>query len=681
MRLKSPFSLKENKELNYFTRGRSSGVCQLDRLTFTYALIKSLYEQGEDYVDSFWPFAIKVFPTDRSVDSHFIQQNLKQRFDLEIPLHALTIVLGRAKDRGHIEREERQYKLTSKGLTYLDAFEADKDVERRINALLEDMRKFFETHGIQLTTQQVHETLMSFLQLNIQPLIQFLSPSHASIPAIKRREARDAYLLEYVETVEESKPEHWKTFQDMVLGSIISVVLNAERVAEISEAPMRGFKNCEVFLDANFVFSILDLHSPEFNEPAKELYDLLKTHAFRLKVFSFTVDEICRVINGYSTQAYRYPIGIRVDSLYSTLKVKGWTKPRAREFITNIDDTLSNKGIQIEWIKDITLEKYEAPDEQIREIIRKYKPLQDSFHQSHDLAAIQKIREMRMRPVRKIEDISTLFLTSDSRLSAFDFVEMKHKENGTVCEVILDRLLTSLLWLKYPKSGLSLKAIIGAHSRDLFVKRRIWDKFYDVLTELRQKGQVTDERISTLFYHNYVEYVLKPLDENNVDEVTPEFVLETIEEAARLPEQEVQRQIVEKEKEFLQRLNEERTKSQQEKEAAERSWLERLQQVKTNIRMEAERSAGFYSRMCSGAVCMSLVAFVYGIYSQIGWAALSLVSFILGGTGVVGIWIKLNNYLEMRFSNRIYSKRATNILKGLELHDNGAPEKHASHRS
>jgi len=34
----------------------------MERLIYTYALIRSLCDQGEDYIDSFWPFVIKVLP-------------------------------------------------------------------------------------------------------------------------------------------------------------------------------------------------------------------------------------------------------------------------------------------------------------------------------------------------------------------------------------------------------------------------------------------------------------------------------------------------------------------------------------------------------------------------------------------------------------------------------------------
>jgi hypothetical protein len=192
---------------------------------------------------------------------------------------------------------------------------------------------------------------------------------------------------------------------------------------------------------------------------------------------------------------------------------------------------------------------YQPISDELRDIIIKWKPLKVLSSQNHDLAAIEEIKEIRGHPVRKIEDSKALFLTSDSILSRLNLIDMSHKENGTVNEVILDRLMSCILWLKDPHAKPPIKSIIAAYSRDLFIKRRIWDRFYELLRQLKQEGSVDDENISTLFYHNYIESVLREFDESEVDKNTPEFVLGEIEKSARLKEEEQLRSIEEKEKE------------------------------------------------------------------------------------------------------------------------------------
>lgn len=632
----------------------------MGRLIYTYALIKSLYDRGKDYIDSFWPFAVKVLPRGKFVDLSSIQRNLREKFDLEIPLHVLRTILNRAKRTDYIEQKNERYKLTERGFEYSDTLETDKEVERRINALLEDMEQFFDERNISLSPEQIRDILLSFIRKDIEHLVEFINPSATlSELAVPKPEGNENLLIGWIKAAEQRKPEHYKTFQDMLLGSIISVVLYAEEPSEMTEISTRRFKHCQVFLDTNFVFFILDLHVPEFNEPAKELFNLLKKYGFDLKVFDFTVNEICRVISGYPRESFRYPTTISVATLYSSLKKKGWTNTDAKDFITNIEDILDKEGIKIEWGTDVDLKTYNPTNEELRNLMGRYKSSQNLFAQNHDLAAIEKIKGLRGKPARKIEDARVFLLTSDGRLSRFNFIEMGHKENGTVCEVILDRLLTSILWLKDPSTRPPLKSIIAVHSRDLFIKRKVWDRFYEVLQQLRQEEKVKDENISMLFYHAYIEDALKEFDETKVDEITPEFVLEKIEQVAKFKEKEMERTIREKEAEFFRKLREVVSEKEQEKE---REWLEEIQKIKGNLRKSAERQANRDSTIYASVLTLLVLGVMYGIYlvfKKVGaFELLTLfIPIMLGGGGMLGLWTKLRAWLKRKLADRIYAQK------------------------
>lgn len=430
---------------------------------YTYALIKALYDEGEDYVDSFWPILVKTIPSNQSVTCSFVQRKLRESCDLEAPVHVVEVILTRAEGRGYLRHwTERptgitKYRLTSAGVDYSGKLETDKEVERRINALLEDMRQFFEGKGVSLDLDKIRESLLYFVHKNIDFLAECIAPSK-TLTKLTPPEflGFDKYLLEYIESAKRQKPDDYKTLENLVFGSIISVLLLANEPEEITKIRNEPFSHCQVFLDTNFVFSVLGLHRDVFNKPAGELFDLLKKHNFDLKAFGFTVDEICRVINSYPEESHRYPASVGVDTIYSSLKAKGWSNTDARQFIINIEQILQEKGIAIEWFKDIDLGKY-TPDEELEDVIRRYKPNQNSFHRNHDLAAIAKIKELRKKTIRRIEDSGVLFLTSDIGLHKFDFIEEGHKQNATICETILDRLMTNILWLKNPNTKLSLK--------------------------------------------------------------------------------------------------------------------------------------------------------------------------------------------------------------------------------
>jgi hypothetical protein len=366
--------------------------------------------------------------------------------------------------------------------------------------------------------------------------------------------------------------------------------------------------------------------------------------------------------SGYLREGYRYPTTVGVDTLYSSLARKGWKKMDAREFITRIEKILYEGGMRIDWATDVDLKTYPA-DEELRNRMRNYKPLQDLFHQNHDLASIDKIKYLRGRSVRKIEEARQFFLTSDVRLSRFNFLEMGHKDNGTLCEVILDRLLTNILWLKDPNTELSLKSIIAIYSRDLFIKRRIWDRFYEILKQLRQEGKLEDEAISTLFYHGYIEDILREFDEQEVNKITPDFLVEEIEKAAKFKEEIVEGKIRErereKEEEFVKQLKETISRKEQEKET---EWLEKIQGIKSNLRSSAERKGGRHSIIYASILTLLILVCGYGAYllcKKRGYSDVFalILPIAFGGGGVAGLWVKLKRVLRNWLVNRFYTQK------------------------
>lgn len=643
-----------------------------------------------------------------------MQKNLKEKFSLEIPLHVIGTILARAKRKGYIEqkKKEEHYKLSEEGIKYLEKLESDKEVERRINALLEDLKQYFQEYGLTLTIDQTNNLLTTFLRNNIKPLIEFINPDITGNDFdIKQRDIQSELLIEYIKTTEKSKPEYYKTLEEMILGSIISVILYSPKTTNINEIKSKKFKPLSVYLDTNLIFSILEFHEPVVNKASIELFNLLKHFDFDLKVFSFTINEICRVIGRYSQESNCYPTSIAVETIYSNLKLKGWTETTAKEFIVDVENILFKKGLTIDFISDIDLKTFKPKNEGLKEIIFKYKPYQGEFSQNHDLAAIEKIKEIRSKPVRQIERSHAIFLTSDSRLAKFNHIEMDHEANGTVCEVISDKLLANILWLKEPTTELPIKTIISAYSRDLFVKRRIWNKFYEVLKQLKKEEKIDDDRISMLFYHKFIEDVLRAFDEAETDNITREFVLEKIEEAAKQPDEEIKKQeerakkLFEiKEKEFAQVLEEKLSKTIQEKdkewsgkleekdkewiekiEAKENAfltcireevvkvehekdenWLEKLENIKKKMRKSASKSAkrkiwsirilGSILLIAPFAICIrngdwQMLQRIQGIFSIFSMIA----GFIFGGVNVV--WKKW----EEKLSERIYTKKTIEL--------------------
>jgi len=561
---------------------------------YTYALVKALYDQNHDYFDTFLPSILTIAPENSFINIQTIQNSLDSKYNLKIPLHIIKTICSRGKSKEFLSQKDnyREYKLTSNGVEHLAKQEQQQTVERRINSLTDDISQFFLNKGVTIDARATRSLLNNFIENDLEGLIDFINPQAEYRNTIPLDRKHNIILIEYIKEAQRSKPTEYGELTEMIYGSIISSVLSSKDSSEITDIENRDFKKSLIFLDTNLVFSILGLHNDEKNQSSIELLGLLKKNSFKLRVFDFTLDEICRVINGYLQNKNRYPSILDIDSIYSTLKKKGWGFSDVAEFISNIESKIEEKGIEIHVTEGINLSDYASPyNENLRSKISSNK-IHDTRNLStnHDLAAIDKIRDIRKRSVRKIEDIEAIFLTSDYGLQKTVLYEMNHNENGTISEVILDRVLANILWLKNPTTDIPLNMIIANHSREFFIDRKIWDRFYSILEKLKKEEKISDNQIEVLFYQNNISNLLKEYDKDSIDKVTETLALEAIENAVETNKKENQEILTEydttKEKLF---------EIQSEKDKEEQAHNNQIIEIKDRLRQKALSRAGFFS--------------------------------------------------------------------------------------
>jgi hypothetical protein len=368
----------------------------MDKTLYTYALIKALFEEGKDYIDSFWPLAISVIPPVKSTTLSLIQHHLSITYDIEIPLNVLRSILRRAKRKGYLTQDQDRYKLTDKGLKYIGKLDSQKKVESDVNALLQDLVRFYRDRETEINEEAAYKILQTFLDRNLQCLIDLINPTHNKEPVtLKKPDVKDRLLVDYVMMVKSDNSEHYKVLERLVFGSLISAALYSSEPDDISSTIGKRLKGLDIFLDTNFIFSLLGFHGNEAEKAASELFKLLNNYNLDFYAFSFTIDELSAVLRGYIRDYHLYPTSIGINSIYSNLKRKGLSLTDARILIANIERLLKEKGIEIKWIDDVDLKTYKPEKESSREAMIRYKPNQNDLSRNHDLAAIDKIKGLR----------------------------------------------------------------------------------------------------------------------------------------------------------------------------------------------------------------------------------------------------------------------------------------------
>jgi len=366
------------------------------------------------------------------------------------------------------------------------------------------------------------EDVIFFVHKSIDPIIDSFSELKTTAED-KLDPEYEKILCNYVKDISREENDYYKIFLKIFLGAVACLSF---RYANFSEYN-KDLKGCKIYLDTNIVFSLLSLQYPEFNGPIKELFDLIKKSGMTIRVFDFTVEEIRNYLVSCSRMSDIYPKALKINSVCGYIKKEQQMSSEQIKYLAgNIDKRLEELNLKIERTGIIL--KFYKPNNEIIPILRKYKAFQPTHAQRHDLAAIDQIKKIRKnRGFGKLEESVALFLTSDGKLSRYNF-ELDHKNQGTIPETIVDRLLTGILWLKNPRYIIKLTSLISACSRDVFISEMAWTKFVQIAAEV--KNELNSENdLKTLWYHEYIEEVLSSIDDDEVeDKINKDFILDSI---------------------------------------------------------------------------------------------------------------------------------------------------------
>ena len=629
----------------------------MEQALVTYSLIRALYDEGRDYIDSFWPFAIQVLPLDKSLMSpQMVADRVAEEFSLSIPVHTVRTLLQRAKQRGrYVLRRNGAYALTNDGLSYVQKMETRRSVERRLSAFIEAASEYLAKKHAAFVDRTYTQKLIEQVVERSNEIFDFAVERPEEV---KRSSfmGDEAAVLSFFSHVESADPEQFNTLRDLILGSTLAGLLRRRHISDAT----RRFKPATLYLDTNFILSVFGLRFPIQCRPALELIQLLNENPrFTLHVLDFTLEEIFVLLRGFAREEKKYPAGIKIDSLYASMKYNKWTTSRVTEFISRIEEELEAFGINV-LTTGIRLEDTPLPDPNVVNRYTEYKPEQSRRGRAHDLQAIDMVGKLRKFKARRVEDAGVFFLTEDARLSNYAFIELGHKKHETISEVMPDRLLTNLLWLKDPQvlERIPVETVIAMHSRDLFIHKAVWLRFVGVLEDLQRADTLTDDAASVLIYDAQVHKDLAGLGTGNVSAVDEDWVLGRIESAREQAERKQERELMRQAENLQERygsdvaeLSHELSEIQENVQALEMrdrqrdiQMAEARTKINVNIKRRAHRQAVWIVRFLKGVVLVliGLLAFQYGplIVSQWNVAepvvslAIPLLVIVLGVLGV-----------------------------------------------
>lgn len=483
------------------------------------ASLQTFYASGHDLIDVFSRLFLRSIESQKNSSLANLQNTVLEKYKVNLPIDILQTIAKRLNKNKLIKYENLKngfISLTEEGVNLQNKIEEDLKIkERENNALILSIKNFLrEKTNNEYAESKIIEELNLFIEESAEEASFILS--NGSSNGYRRGNGISKYFTDYFILTEKQDPTNYERLKSILFGEII-----AKSVLENRTNIGAKFKNLNVYLDTNIVFSLMCFHEDEFNQPTKELIDIIKSLGINLKIFNFTKDEIIKTLRGYLDQESYYSKYIKVNSIYHILKRNGYSKTDLLSVIENIEEKISELGIGINYSYDID-SLLEKKGEQI-EGLQREKPDKNIESIKHDIAAILAIRKLRKGGTSSlIEKSREIFLSADRKLSIFNNQEFSHGKNNTIPEVILRNQLTGILWLKKIRKhddNIFVRNLLITQMNENRISSSLWDKFINELKKQKAKSNISDDDIDLIMSYEETGSILREKGEDGIQEI------------------------------------------------------------------------------------------------------------------------------------------------------------------
>lgn len=515
-------------------------------LVYTYSLSKALTLElpNRDYLDQFRPFVVEYLKKNKSEeDRASIKEGIKYYYKFDLPLFIIETILERLENEeliiktGHkidscaIGSIKYTYSLTETGYAMQNNFKNIEEIKNNIKFLIKDMQTYLNKNQMpHIDENELLRLLRVFIYINFDPKIDLEELKDKFNLSSNNISNNLENLVFYFKDLKQRNQDLYKIYTELIKGYILYLT--------IGDCPERDkkFNNVMLFLDTNVILKLLGIHYSEFKEPVIEMFKLIKRHEFELFVFDFTLEEARNVLNNCINEIEPSD-KIKINSVCAYLKKEEHkTNTEIKYVSSNLENLLKKENIMV-WRSGIPISSYEPFDKELNHLLIDRKPNQRIKPRLHDIAAVDCIRDLRNNSaISRLDESKALFLTGDRILNRI-VNDKYHKIDNTISEVILDKLLTNLLWLNNPSIDLDIESIVASCCKDVFISKDIWEAFIRSFNELVDKGELKEEDYRSLFYLNYLEETLKGYTQNDLKKITPDFVKIKVEEQKNRLEQ------------------------------------------------------------------------------------------------------------------------------------------------
>lgn len=628
------------------------------RLLTTMAIVRSNADQGRDYISNFEPFAadrLKSWPDGEPVTPDSLAQAICAEWGVpSLPTAVGKILLRRAEQRGLAVKVGDQFFLHSENLAAIPDLATQKHAMiGRMNALADAVVGYAkEVHGLAWSRKDATDALERLTEEFGADLA--LAKRHGELEHTELAENQALAVVHgFARRAIESEPTQFAYLEEMVQGTML---VNAVYFEDVGH-PSNRLKVLRVYLDTTPILRALGLAGDPVCEASRELLALLRD-VFKVPMFVFphTVDEIAGVLDAVANALRRGRRAIvaqgdvsgRNREAIDALVKKGCTAGEIESMRAELENRIRALGVGIQETPP-HVEKGHIDEQRFDEILGNvvaYKRKAPREKDLKSLAAVDRLRGLS-RP-RDLAHANALFVTANPSLVRASQEFFREADRAApVPHAILETALTAQLWVRapHPLPDLPRKLLIADCYAALNPSPELWERWVGHILRLQERGQVTEEQVQNLIYHQQARSKLFEVTHGDPDAVGDETIVEVLdrfESEVRRPAE--QSAAAEKERREAaegdaRRANDERDAMRNEvaelkewrkaREGAEEIW---------NARARAARTAFGHAGAALAIAGFIVFAVILGdVDGKVGWAAaITALVFLVTGSWAWG---------------------------------------------
>ncbi len=549
------------------------------------AVLKTNWESGKsDYIDNFKPFVICCLECSEKKELCLseITSCIEEKFGLKMPDNSIKTILRRLTRKKEVSLNDGMYSLLKETNIKEKLELSTQEFLRHYNAVISALTDFALNEGIDGWDNEKSESELLFVLKDYTFSLLNTALKGSPLPEISKESDTDRYIVsKFIGNIHDESPDLFSYLETVLKGSMLT---NALAFSDLSSIKKK-IKNLSIYLDTNFILSLLGKQGEEEFEACNAIIDLCIELGVDLKCFAHTQDECISVMR---TVAIKLRNGDRsgYGPLYLNCLKKGTTAGDLDLEILSLDKNLKKLKIKID--NEQVINNYQDYDEAELEDI-----LKDNiyYREDNENALIRDIRSIQgINNYRKgkcylsFEDCRSIFLSTNTRLcvAANKFAKNSNKDL-CVPQVMTDSMVANLLWLKNPNIAPDLpeKELMSRAYSGMQPSGELWRKYLDQVKKLKDDNKIDEDDLILLTHSNVISNELMDLTKGDPSNINDDLIPEGLQrvKAAMVNEKDIE-------------LTQEKHK---------RFWLEK------SVERNCERRASIYSFIVTGTIFVSVL--------------------------------------------------------------------------